>query len=380
MPYKKAVIYFWSGTGNSYRVSTWMGNTARENGLNARVLSIDKKDPKERLKGGNEDLIGIVFPTHGFTAPWHILKFVWNLPHGDATRAFCVATRAGLKIGSVFIPGISGSATFIIALILMCKGYSVRGSMSVDMPSNWFSLHPIQGRKSHEAIIRRAEGKVACFMERILSDNKVWISINNLYEVIWGFLLSLVSVAYLFMGRFFLAKLFFANKNCDGCGGCARYCSVKAIKMRGKETPRPFWRYNCESCMRCAAICPKSAIEAGHSWGVILYFISAVPIFSYFLSWFDIYIFDTGNIKDHWISYVFNLIYFYPAIFISYFIFDALIRIPAVNWIFSNTTMTHLSFWGRYLEPNTKFNKIAEMNKKVDSRSKQKPACSKNMG
>ena len=124
-----------------------------------------------------------------------------------------------------------------------------------DVPSNWFSLHPIQSRKSHEAIIKRAERKVAWFMERILSSGKVWFTANNLYEITWGFLLSLISVAYLFIGRFFLAKLFFANKNCDGCGVCASYCSVEAIKMWGKENPRPFWRYNCESCMRCAAFC-----------------------------------------------------------------------------------------------------------------------------
>ncbi|KPA11482.1 hypothetical protein MHK_008297 [Candidatus Magnetomorum sp. HK-1] len=40
------------------------------------------------------------------------------------------------------------------------KGYNVRGSMSVDMPSNWFLFHPIQSRESHEAIINRAEHRV----------------------------------------------------------------------------------------------------------------------------------------------------------------------------------------------------------------------------
>ena len=371
MPFKNAAIYFWSGTGNSYRVSTWMEKIAEKYVLNTQVFSIDKRNPREEMKSGNDSLIGIVFPTHGFTVPWHILKFVWNLPHSNATYAFCVATRAGLKFGPVFIPGISGSATFIIALILILKGYNVRGSMSVDMPSNWFSLHPIQGRKSHEAIIKRAERKVACFMERILSNSKVWFSINNLYEIIWGFLLSLISLAYLFMGRFFLAKLFFANKNCDGCGVCASYCSVEAIKMWGKEHPKPFWRYNCESCMRCAAFCPHNAIEAGHSWGVILYFISAVPISAYLFSWFNGYISGVGNLEEHWISDLLNLIYYYPAIFISYYIFNALIRIPTINWIFAHTTMTHLPFWRRYREPNTKLKNIAVRNEDIGYQSKQ---------
>ncbi len=372
MQYKNAVIYFWSGTGNSYRVSTWIGKITEENGLNTRVFSIDKSNPTEEIKGGNDSLMGIVFPTHGFTAPWHILKFVWSLPYSNSTHVFCVATRAGLKFGPIFIPGISGSATFVIAMILIFKGYNVRGSMSVDMPSNWYSLHPIQSRNSHEAIINRAKHKVARFMKRIVPNSKVWFTINNLYEITWGILLSLISVGYLFIGRFFLAKLFFANKNCDGCGVCASYCTVGAIKMWGKENPKPFWKYNCESCMRCAAFCPHNAIEAGHSWGVILYFIAGVPIYAYLFSWFNGHISGIGNLKGHWIGDILNLMYYYPAIFISYYIFNALIRIPAINRIFTHTTMTHFSFWGRYREPNTKLKNIAVRNKNIGYQSKQR--------
>jgi len=359
IPYKNVVVYFWSGTGNSYRVSTWIGKTAKENGINTEVLSIDKSNPTEEIKGEHDFLIGIVFPTHGFTVPWHMLKFVWSLPNRRPTHAYCIATRAGLKFGPVFIPGISGSATFIIALILMLKGYKVRGSMSVDMPSNWYSLHPIQSGERHEAIINRAEFKVGRFNNKILSNTKVRFTVNNLYEITWGILLSLISVGYLLIGRLFLAKLFFANNNCDGCGVCASCCSVEAIKMWGKENPRPFWKYNCESCMRCAAFCPHNAIEAGHSWGVILYFIAGVPISAYLFSWLDVYIPGIGTFQGHWIGDILNLIYYYPAIFLSYYIFSALLRIPAINWIFSHTTMTRLFFWGRYREPNTKLKNIA---------------------
>ena len=100
--YRNVVIYFWSGTGNSYRVSTWAGKAAEEIGINTEILSIDKSNPTEEIKGGNEFLMGIVFPTHGFTVSWHMLKFVWNLPSRKSTHAFCIATRAGLKFGPVF--------------------------------------------------------------------------------------------------------------------------------------------------------------------------------------------------------------------------------------------------------------------------------------
>ncbi len=165
------------------------------------------------------------------------------------------------------------------------------------------------------------------------------------------------------IGRFFLAKLFFANNNCNGCGVCSSYCSVGAIKMRGKKNPRPFWKYNCESCMRCAAFCPHNAVEAGHSWGIILYFISAVPISAYLFSWLGRYIPGIGSLEGHWIGDILNLIYYYPAIFISYYIFSVLIQLPVINWLFTHTTMTH--FWGRYREHDTKLKNIAARKKDI---------------
>jgi len=370
-PYKNAVIYFWSGTGNSYRVSTWLGKMAEENGINTRVCSLDQSNRSEETNDGNVNLMGIVYPTHGFTAPWLILKFVWSLPRSHSTYAFCVTTRAGLKFGPIFIPGISGSAPFIIALLLLLKGYDVLGCLSVDMPSNWYSLHPIQSRKSHEAIINRAKSKVARFMGRILCNGRVRFTINNLCEITWGILLSLISIGYLFIGRFFLAKLFFANSHCDGCGVCARNCSVEAIKMLGKEKPRPFWKYNCESCMRCAAFCPHNAIEAGHSWGVILYFLAGVPVSTYLVSRINGHLFSVENLQGHWVGNIVKLSYYYLAIFISYYVFNTILRIPVINWIFTHTTMTHWFFWGRYREPNTKLNNIAAGYKNIGYQSKQ---------
>ena len=132
--YKSATICFWSGTGNSYRVSRWMGRIAEDSGLETQVISLDKAQSTKTFEAEKEGFIGIVFPTHGFTAPWHVMKSVWKLPKGNQNPVYCIASRAGLKFGCAFIPGISGSATFIVSLILLLKGYKVCGAMSVDMP------------------------------------------------------------------------------------------------------------------------------------------------------------------------------------------------------------------------------------------------------
>lgn len=352
--YKQAKIYFWSGTGNSYRVAKWFESIAGDRGVEIQLLSLDAANLKHVIPEEEAGFISIVFPTHGFTAPWHVIRSVWKLPDGHGLDAFCVATRAGLKFGPFFLPGISGNAMFVVAIMLIIKGYKVGGTMSVDMPSNWYSLHPIQGQKSLEAIISRAESKVAGFMEKVLSQSRVWFTPNNLYEIVLGALLFPLSVAYLLFGRFFLAKLFFANNRCNGCGICAQHCPVNAIWMKGTESPIPFWRYNCESCMRCAGVCTQNAIEAGHSWGVLLYLITSLPLSYYLFSLLGMAESTTDGSFVEMVGSILDLLFYFPAIFLSYYIFSQLIKIPAINYVFTHTTMTHLPFWGRYREPKAK--------------------------
>jgi hypothetical protein len=103
-----------------------MGTIAENSGLETRILSLAEAGSKDLMIGQQEGFIGLAFPTHGFTAPWQVLKFVWNFPRTKAADVYCVATRTGLKFGSVFVPGISGSATFVIALILLPRSFHSR--------------------------------------------------------------------------------------------------------------------------------------------------------------------------------------------------------------------------------------------------------------
>ena len=113
--YSDVTVYFSTGTGNSYRVATWMADAARAQGAEARAVQVEEADTAAQ-PAGDEALIGIVCPTHGFSAPWHVTKFVWRLPRAPGTHAFCCATRGGFKLGGFYGPGLSGSTTFLLAL------------------------------------------------------------------------------------------------------------------------------------------------------------------------------------------------------------------------------------------------------------------------
>lgn len=346
-------IYYTSGTGNTYRVIRWIAQCARESGWEVDSLPMEKNQPTERLVGAAAQTVVLATPTHGFTTPWHVLRFTFSqLPRGKGVPAYCLATRAGFRIGSYITDGMAGTCAFLLALILALKGYRVRGCVHVNMPSNWYSLHPMQGAKTVEMILDRAEKQTREFVARVIANQRVWFTGNNLYEAVVGLVLAPISALYLAIGRFGLAKLYFANYRCNGCGICAKGCSFQAIEMRGKKNPRPFWRYNCESCMRCAALCPTGAIEASHSWLGILIYVSTIPLLHSLLGRVGEMGPILSGLQGSWIDTLLWLMYWYPAVFLSYYLFQALLRIRVINRLFTYTTLTH--YWGRYKEPTVK--------------------------
>ena len=316
--YNKATTYYMSGTGNTFRVATWFDETAKARGIESTIAPIESAKPEEEVEASDRQLLALFLPTHGFTAPWQMIKFAFCLPRKKGVDAFCVATRAGTKFGPLFLPGLSGTAVFIIALILAIRGFNLRGVLPINMTSNWISAHPGYSPKSARAIHSRSRPKAASFFECILSGKTSWINLNNALELLFGLAILPISIGYLLVGRFFLAKLFFSNNKCVSCGLCARNCPTESIIMMGKSKPRPYWKYNCESCMRCMAYCPNQAVEAGHSWAVLLWLIISLPVGIYLLQTLTEALPGLEILKQPLTLNLLNLLYLYPSLIISY--------------------------------------------------------------
>ena len=264
MKYRQVIFYVMSGTGNSRRVALWMQQAAMREGVSCCVRPFESATPAGDIAGEDSELVGLVFPAHGFTAPWAMLKFAWRLPR-RRSHACVVATRGGSMIGRLRLPGMEGTACYLIALLLALKGYRVRGTQAFDMPSNWTVLHWGMSEEHVAAILAQAQPKAEAFMARLLSGQRHF---SGYLSLAIGLALSRISCMYLLIGRMLLAKLFFANTACNGCGVCARACPVHAIRMFGIRQPRPYWTFTCESCLRCMNYCPNKAVEGGQSWAV----------------------------------------------------------------------------------------------------------------
>lgn len=338
---KTARIYYFSGTGNSFRVANWAKETIEAEGWDASIQPMDNP----RSVPASLDLLGLVFPTHGFTAPWHVIYFALRLPRLTGTPVFVTPTRAGIKIG-VYLPGMEGTAGYLLALILARKGCRIRGSIGIDMPSNWLSLHWGLNKANAAGIIDRAQPKTVGFVQKIMQGRRVF---GGIIPLILGLLLAPISFLYLIKGRFFLAKLFFASYKCNGCGLCAEMCPTGSVTMKGG---RPYWSLTCESCMRCMGFCPQQAVEASQPLAVMLSFIAGIPAGFYLLQSAGSLLPQADVLNVSWFKPVVNYLYFLISISVTYVIFDRLIKIPLINKLFTWTTFTHI--YRRYHEPSTR--------------------------
>lgn len=348
MYYNSFDMHFMSGTGNSFRAAKWMVEIAEEQGITSKLYQMFKgncntSDPGEDPK---DQLMGMVFPTHGLTAPWLVIKYALRLPGGRGKHAFVIATRAGTRIASISLPGLEGTAGYIIALILFLKGYLVRGVMGLDMPSNWTALHWGMSSENSRFIIERAKAKADNFIRNVLEGKTIF---KGLLPFLIGVLLSPVSAAYLAIGRFFLSKLFFTSPGCTGCGLCAGSCPAKAIKMVGRKRSRPYWTFACESCMRCMGYCPNKAVEASHPLAIVYYLIYTVPVYEYVRRQLSYFI--TIDYYGVLFSTVLNYFYLMISFYLVYLIFFWFGKIPFMNNLCTHMTLTH--FWRRYHEPDT---------------------------
>jgi ferredoxin len=339
-----AAIYFMSGTGNSLRVATWIRDAIAQTGTDARLHSVAAGPSDE----GPCRLVALAYPTHGFTTPWPVLRLACRLPRGKGTQALVVPTRAGTKIGPLFLPGLEGTAGYLVALILALKGYAVRGVMGLDMPSNFMIAHPGFPEPSARAIIARARTKFDGFMGAVLGGRRQF---RGALSLLLGLLLLPVSAAYALLGRFYLAKMMFASAACNGCGLCAERCPFGAIRMWGKTERRPYWTFSCENCLRCLAWCPTQAVESGHSLGLVLYLVTTLPVAVVLMNWLG------GAGPGHWAAVLLvQYAYILLSLFLVYLLFTLINRIPVINRLFTVTTLVH--YYRRYHEPDTRLDDL----------------------
>lgn len=337
MKYSEVLIYYFTGTGNSENVANWFCKKAEESGIECNIINIAEADRQNIKPPDNNTLIVFTSPIHGFNYPPVMLNFIRRFPGGKNNIAL-MNTRAGMKIGKWVTPGLTGIAFYLSALILKVKGYSIVGFKPVDLPSNWISLHPGLNDNTVKYLHEVNKKRVTDFAEKILAGKKHF---RCLWEIVQDIAISPIALGYYLIGRFMLAKTYFASANCNGCDICLKKCPVQAII---KVNDRPFWTLNCESCMRCMSNCPEKAIETAHGFFTLTLLLFYNVILMLVYSYLDV---STLLFNNGLLVFIFRGAFMIFIFTLSYRMFHFLLRFRFFERFFVYTSLTKYKFWGR---------------------------------
>jgi ferredoxin/flavodoxin len=240
-----AVVFYFSGTGNTWWVADRIKRQLDAKNINASAVSIDKLTPKKAdwwIK--TADLILFGWPVYGSDLPAPVKRFINALPEsekGKHVHVFCTQM------------GFSGDGAWVAHKRLKSKGLIVDTAEHFTMPSNMSMIRGFLGtpdEKSIKRILANTESQVERYTERLLTG-------QARVKGRFGYPLGILQ-----RGPYGLYEK--KSRNCMGvdkdrcthCGLCASLCPMKNITL--SEVPE--FAGNCTQCLRCYSFCPVSAI------------------------------------------------------------------------------------------------------------------------
>ena len=341
-------MFFFSGTGNARNAARWMVEAWRERNHAAEAIDLATADV-DAIEIGPHDDIGLASPTHGFNFPPITLAFLFRFPRTIWGNRVCIVnTRGGVRVFGVYVPGLSGVAQLLAALVFLLKGYRVVGMRPIDLPSSWISLHPGLREDTVRSIYERCEAVTRRSANRVLDGRR---DLRALFDLPQDLLVAPIAIGYYLVGRYLFAKSFIASASCDACGACIDQCPVQAVRL---VAGRPFWSHRCESCMRCMNHCPKRAIETAHGFiaGFLFLFDVALVVLIYPVLRPVASMFPESGVVGTVSRFAFDAAIMLVALFLSYRLLHLGLRVRLIERLTVFTSLTHFGFWRRYRPPS----------------------------
>jgi len=254
MVQEKKIVFYFSGTGNSFKLAEDIAGLIGAKTLNIAPLLETKS---VMLKS---ETIGFVFPVYDFKAPEVMNQFVSQLKGIESSYLFAICNY-----------GIAPSKTLNkFQKELQKVDGTLDLGVSFQMPHNGIGSGNFSVKRHQQMLVNweQAKSKIANKINEHKKDGiekskpleamKVFLFQGVLFKSIPTFTKLLTKVAF----HGWDALAYTANENCNGCGICEKICPVHNIHM---ENGKPIWGDHCANCFACLQWCPKQAITLGNT-------------------------------------------------------------------------------------------------------------------
>lgn len=232
---KRAMIYYFSGTGNCLNAAIEIAKKIKP----AQIISM-RCNPKD-FPASKAERIGFIFPVYHWSLPEHAKRFIRHLSINPDAYLFAVASCGGLPV----------NALNDFAAILAQKGAAVSYSkVHHNVASYVAAYEPFPAPEKQLP-------KAAAELEIIAADICAKRCNEPVKKTIGKNMMRLIELPFV-TALPAKDKGFFVNQDCISCGLCSRICTPKNIVM---ENGKPKFLHHCAQCMACIVFCPKQAIH-----------------------------------------------------------------------------------------------------------------------
>lgn len=240
-----AVVFYFSGTGNTWWVADRIIRQLDASNINASAVSMDTLTPKKAdwwIK--TADLVLFGWPVYTSYLPQPVSRFIDALPVLEKPKHVHVFCTQMIY---------SGDGAWTAHSRLKEKGLLVDTAEHFNMPSNMSMYHTFFGTPTEKAvkkILSTAETEVQRYVERLLEGRQ---GIKGRHGRLLG---SLQRVPFRPFQKSAARRMGVDTARCTGCGLCAKLCPVGNISL----SQMPVFMDRCANCLRCYAFCPVSAV------------------------------------------------------------------------------------------------------------------------
>jgi ferredoxin/predicted metal-binding protein len=238
------MIFYFSGTGNSYRAATTLTAALGEERMIAIADAVADGAFGYRLTAGEP--LGFVFPVYCYSLPQTVTDFLAHLQLTGAADPYVFAV---ITCGEC-----TGNAAGVLTGRLKSLDLKISASFGLVMPNNSIPWYPADTGVQADRIRRAADVRLADIAAAVKTRQTV--EDRSTTGKMPGLHTALAARSYQKDRR---TSHFSVAPFCTGCGRCAEVCPDRIIKSKTNGSPE--WTApQCSLCLACMNRCPNQSI------------------------------------------------------------------------------------------------------------------------